>query len=155
MITKASFSTVSGGLKQNIVCIHKEDDEDEDEEGEILSKQIVERIIKQSGDTKIEFKFKEHIPHIAGKPLGLEYISYDEFSEDKNNVSLMEVYHSNEDAIFHMNAFAEAPHRDKFLETFIVSSFQVLGDTNAELKEALKAYTDDHRMLVDGFQRNK
>ena len=76
-------------------------------------------------------------------------------SEDKKNVSLMEVYHSNEDAIFHMNAFAEAPHRDKFLETFIVSSFQVLGDTNAELKEALKAYTDDHRMLVDGFQRNK
>ena len=76
-------------------------------------------------------------------------------SEDKNNVSLMEVYHSNEDAIFHMNAFAEAPHRDKFLETFIVSSFQVLGDTNAELKEALKAYTDDLRMLVDGFQRNK
>ena len=76
-------------------------------------------------------------------------------SEDKKNVSLMEVYHSNEAAIFHMNAFAEAPHRDKFLETFIVSSFQVLGDTNAELKEALKAYTDDHRMLVDGFQRNK
>ena len=76
-------------------------------------------------------------------------------SEDKKNVSLMEVYHSNEDAIFHMNAFAAAPHRDKFLETFIVSSFQVLGETNAELKEALKAYTDDHRMLVDGFQRNK
>ena len=76
-------------------------------------------------------------------------------SEDKNNVSLMEVYHSNEDAIFHMNAFAEAPHRDKFLETFIVSSFQVLGDTNAELKEALKAYTDDNRLLVNGFQRNK
>ena len=40
-------------------------------------------------------------------------------SEDKKSVSLMEVYHSNEDAIFHMNAFAEAPHRDKFLETFI------------------------------------
>ena len=76
-------------------------------------------------------------------------------SEDKKNVSLMEVYHSNEAAIFHMNAFAEAPHRDKFLETFIVSSFQVLGDTNAELKEGLKAYTEDHRMLVDGFQRNK
>ncbi len=76
-------------------------------------------------------------------------------SEDKNNVSLMEVYHSNEDAIFHMNAFAEAPHRDKFLETFIVNSFQVLGDTNAELKEALKAYTDDNRLLVNGFQRKK
>jgi len=74
-------------------------------------------------------------------------------SEDKKNVSLMEVYHSNEDAIFHMNAFAEAPHRDKFLETFIVKSFQVLGDTNDDLKNALEAYTNDHRTLMNGFQR--
>ena len=74
-------------------------------------------------------------------------------SEDKKNVSLMEVYHSNEDAIFHMNAFAEAPHRDKFLETFIVKSFQVLGDTNYDLKNAMEAYTNDHRTLMNGFQR--
>ena len=74
-------------------------------------------------------------------------------SKDKKNVSLMEVYHSNEDAIFHMNAFAEAPHRDKFLETFIVKSFQVLGDTNDDLKNAMEAYTNDHRTLMNGFQR--
>ena len=74
-------------------------------------------------------------------------------SEDKNSVSLMEVYHSNEDAIFHMNAFAEAPHRDKFLETFIVKSFQVLGDTSADLKNAMETYTNDHRTLMNGFQR--
>ena len=40
-------------------------------------------------------------------------------SEDKKKVSLIEMYHSNEDAIFHMNAFAEAPHRDKFLKICI------------------------------------
>ena len=74
-------------------------------------------------------------------------------SEDKKNVSLIEVYHSNEDAIFHMNAFAKAPHRDKFLETFIVKSFQVLGDTNDDLKNAMEAYTNDHRILMNGFQR--
>ena len=74
-------------------------------------------------------------------------------SEDKKNVSLMEVYHSNEDAIFHMNAFAEAPHRDKFLETFIVKSFQVLGNTNDDLKNAMAAYTNEHRTLMNGFQR--
>ena len=74
-------------------------------------------------------------------------------SEDKKNVSLMEIYHSNEDAIFHMNAFAEAPHRDKFLETFIVKSVQVLGDTNDDLKNAMEAYTNDHRILMNGFQR--
>ena len=74
-------------------------------------------------------------------------------SNDKKKVSLMEVYHSNEDALFHMNAFAEAPHRDKFLETFIVKSFQVLGDTNDDLKNAMEAYTNDHRTLMNGFQR--
>ena len=76
-------------------------------------------------------------------------------SEDKKKVSLIEMYHSNEDAIFHMNAFAEAPHRDKFLETFIVTNFQVLGDTNAELKEVMAEYTRDHRTLVNGFKRKK
>jgi hypothetical protein len=54
-----------------------------------------------------------------------------------------------------MNAFAEAPHRDKFLETFIVTNFQVMGDTSNELKDAMKDYTTDHRVLVDGFKRSK
>ena len=76
-------------------------------------------------------------------------------SEYKKKVSLIEMYHSNEDAIFHMNAFAEAPHRDKFLETFIVTNFQVLGNTNAELKEVMAEYTRDHRTLVNGFKRKK
>ena len=76
-------------------------------------------------------------------------------SEDKKKVSLIEMYHSNEDAIFHMNAFAEAPHRDKFLETFIVTNFQVLGNTNTELKEVMAEYTRDHRTLVNGFKRKK
>ena len=76
-------------------------------------------------------------------------------SENKKKVSLIEMYHSNEDAIFHMNAFAEAPHRDKFLETFIVNNFQVLGDTNSELKDVMAAYTTDHRILINGFKRKK
>tara|TARA_B100001113_G_scaffold328298_1_gene302409 strand:- start:74 stop:502 length:429 start_codon:yes stop_codon:yes gene_type:complete len=76
-------------------------------------------------------------------------------SEDKKKVSLIEMYQSNEDAIFHMNAFAEAPHRDKFLETFIVTNFQVLGDTSEELKNVMAAYTTDHRVLINGFKRKK
>ena len=74
-------------------------------------------------------------------------------SEDQKEVTI-EMYHSNEDAIFHMNAFAEAPHRDKFLETFIVTNFQVLSNTNAELK-VMAEYTRDHRTLVNGFKRKK
>ena len=74
-------------------------------------------------------------------------------SEDKTKVSLMEVYHSNEDALFHMNAFDKASHKQKFIDTFVITNFQVMGDTNDELKEAMSAFTKDHRSLVNGFKR--
>ena len=76
-------------------------------------------------------------------------------SDDMKKVSLMEVYHSNEDAIFPMNAFLEARPREKFLETFLVTNFQVLGNTNDELKEIMAPFTTDHRTLINGFQRKK
>ena len=74
-------------------------------------------------------------------------------SEDKTKVSLMEVYHSNEDALFHMNAFDKASHKQKFIDTFVITNFQVMGDTNDELKEAMSAFTKDHRGLMNGFKR--
>ena len=76
-------------------------------------------------------------------------------SPDKKKVSLIEVYQTNEAALFHMNAFDKAAHRDKFLETFVITNFQVLGNTNEELKAAMAFVTTDHRSLVDGFNRNK
>ena len=74
-------------------------------------------------------------------------------SEDKTKVSLMEVYHSNEDALFHMDAFDKASHKQKFIDTFVITNFQVMGDTNDELKEAMSAFTKDHRSLINGFKR--
>ena len=74
-------------------------------------------------------------------------------SEDKTKVSLMEVYHSNEDALFHMDAFDKASHKQKFIDTFVITNFQVMGDTNDELKEAMSAFTQDHRILINGFKR--
>ena len=74
-------------------------------------------------------------------------------SEDKTKVSLMEVYHSNEDALFHMDAFDKASHKQKFIDTFVITNFQVMGDTNNELKEAMSAFTKDHRTLINGFKR--
>ena len=74
-------------------------------------------------------------------------------SEDKTKVSLMEVYHSNEDALFHMNAFDKASHKQKFIDTFVITNFQVMGDTNDELKETMSAFTKDHRSLMNGFKR--
>ena len=74
-------------------------------------------------------------------------------SEDKTKVSLMEVYHSNEDALFQMDAFDKASHKQKFIDTFVITNFQVMGDTNDELKEAMSAFTQDHRTLINGFKR--
>ena len=74
-------------------------------------------------------------------------------SEDKTKVSLMEVYHSNDDALFHMDAFDKASHKQKFIDTFVITNFQVMGDTNDELKEAMSAFTQDHRTLINGFKR--
>ena len=74
-------------------------------------------------------------------------------SEDKSKVSLMEVYHTNEDALFHMNAFDKASHKEQFIETFVITNFQVMGNTSDELKEAMSAFTKDHRILMNGFKR--
>ena len=74
-------------------------------------------------------------------------------SEDKTKVSLIEVYHSNEDALFHMDAFDKASHKQKFIDTFVITNFQVMGDTSDELKEAMSAFTQDHRTLINGFKR--
>ena len=74
-------------------------------------------------------------------------------SEDKSKVSLMEVYHTNEDALFHMNAFDKASHKEQFIETFVITNFQVMGNTSDELKEAMSAFTIDHRTLMNGFKR--
>ena len=74
-------------------------------------------------------------------------------SEDKTKVSLMEVYHSNEDALFHMDAFDKASHKQKFIDTFVITNFQVMGDTRDELKEAMSAFTKNHRSLMNGFKR--
>ena len=39
--------------------------------------------------------------------------------------------------------------------TFLVTNFQVLGNTNDELKEIMAPFTTDHRTLINGFQRKK
>ena len=74
-------------------------------------------------------------------------------SEDKSKVSLIEIYHTNEDALFHMNAFDKASHKEQFIETFVITNFQVMGNTSDELKEAMSAFTKDHRTLMNGFKR--
>lgn len=74
-------------------------------------------------------------------------------SEDRTKVSLLEVYKDDPAALFHVNSFLQAAHRDEFLETFEIINFQVLGSSSEDLKKAMNDFTDDHRSIIDGYKR--
>ena len=74
-------------------------------------------------------------------------------SDNRNKVSLLEIYKSDADAVVHMKNFLAAPHSGPFLEIFEIESFKVLGNSSNELKKILNDFTKDHRILIDGFKR--
>ena len=74
-------------------------------------------------------------------------------SDNRNKVSLLEIYKSDADAVVHMKNFLNAPHSGPFLEIFEIESFKVLGNSSNELKKILNYFTKDHRILIDGFKR--
>ena len=74
-------------------------------------------------------------------------------SDNRNKVSLIEIYKSDADAVIHMKNFLSAPHSGPFLENFEIESFKVLGNSSNELKKILNDFTKDHRILIDGFKR--
>ena len=53
-----------------------------------------------------------------------------------------------------MNNFEAGPYAEKFLELMTINSFQVMGNASDDLMESVKAFTDDNRMLISGFDRN-
>ena len=74
-------------------------------------------------------------------------------SDNRNKVSLLEIYKSDADAVVHMKNFLTAPHSGPFLEIFEIESFKVLGNSSNELKKILNDFTKDHRIFIDGFKR--
>ena len=72
-------------------------------------------------------------------------------SPDQKKVSLVEVYKSADAALFHVESFLDASHKDEFLNTFKITNFQVLGNSTEQLKIAMKDFTNDHRSLIDGY----
>ena len=70
-----------------------------------------------------------------------------------NKISLYEVYNNNEDALYHVISFLNGKLRSEFESTFLVNSFQVLGNSSEKLKEAMTVYTEDHRIISNGFKR--
>jgi quinol monooxygenase YgiN len=89
------------------------------------------------------------------KDLEPNTITYEYYiSEDNKSISLREVYKNSEAALTHMNNFEAGPYAEKFLELMTINSFQVMGNASDDLMESVKAFTDDNRMLISGFDRN-
>ena len=80
-------------------------------------------------------------------------IIYQYFKSQDNKISLYEVYNNNEDALYHVISFLNGKLRSEFESTFLVNSFQVLGNSSEKLKEAMTVYTEDHRIISNGFKR--
>ena len=80
-------------------------------------------------------------------------IVYKYFKSQDNKISLYEVYNNNEDALYHVISFLNGNLRSEFESTFLVKSFQVLGNSSEKLKEAMTVYTEDHRVIFNGFKR--
>jgi|TARA_B110000305_G_C19406548_1_gene623087 quinol monooxygenase YgiN len=89
------------------------------------------------------------------KDLEPNTITYEYYiSEDNKSISLREVYKNSEAALTHMNNFEAGPYAEKFLELMRINSFQVMGNASDDLMESVKAFTDDNRVLISGFDRN-
>ena len=80
--------------------------------------------------------------------------SYQYFmSADSKKVTLIEIYPSSQAAIAHMEAFAVSPFQEEFLNSLVITSFQVVGESSPALIEAMSPFTSDIRRLVNGFVR--
>ena len=74
-------------------------------------------------------------------------------SPDNKKLTLIEVYPSNEAALFHMAAFAVSPFGEEFLASISITSFVVAGNASPELMKSLEPFTSDNRLPVQGFIR--
>ena len=74
-------------------------------------------------------------------------------SPDNKKLTLIEVYPSNEAALFHMAAFAVSPFGEEFLASISITSFVVAGNASPELMKSLELFTSDNRPPVQGFIR--
>ena len=90
----------------------------------------------ESDPSKIKKAFDENAMISGYLPDGLHEMNLDEFA-----------------------GFVEAQQpspKEKGDEAFLeILSCEIVGDTNEELKSAMKAYTEDHRTLINGFKRKK
>ena len=95
---------------------------------------------------------KDMVPAVkASEPDTTRYQYF--MSPDNKKLTLIEVYPSNEAALFHLAAFAVSPFGEEFLASISITSFVVAGNASPELMKSLELFTSDYRPPVQGFIR--
>ena len=95
---------------------------------------------------------KDMVPAVkASEPDTTRYQYF--MSPDNKKLTLIEVYPSNEAALFHLAAFAVSPFGEEFLASISITSFVVAGNASPELMKSLEPFTSDYRPPVQGFIR--
>ena len=95
---------------------------------------------------------KDMVPAVkASEPDTTRYQYF--MSTDNKKLTLIEVYPSNEAALFHLAAFAVSPFGEEFLASISITSFVVAGNASPELMKSLELFATDYRSPVQGFIR--
>jgi predicted ester cyclase len=72
-------------------------------------------------------------------------------SQNSKKITLIEKYKNSEAAILHADNFENGPNMKPFLDTFTINSFILIGNSSEELKNRIKAYGVEPRVLAGGW----
>ena len=72
-------------------------------------------------------------------------------STNEKKITLIEKYKNSEAAILHAENFENGPNMKPFLNTFKINSFILIGNSTEELKNRIKAYGVEPRVLIGGW----
>ena len=72
-------------------------------------------------------------------------------SPDEKKITLIEKYKNSKAAILHADNFENGPNMKPFLNTFKINSFILIGNSTEELKNRIKSYGVEPRVLIGGW----
>ena len=72
-------------------------------------------------------------------------------SSNGKKITLIEKYKNSKAAILHADNFENGPNMKPFLNTFKINSFILIGNSTEELKNRIKSYGVEPRVLIGGW----
>lgn len=72
-------------------------------------------------------------------------------SPNRKKITLIEKYKNSKAAILHADNFENGPNMKPFLNTFKINSFILIGNSTEELKNRIKSYGVEPRVLIGGW----